>query len=33
MIERDFWQPGTEVVVEAGDDLDHRGVVTSLPME
>jgi dimethylsulfoniopropionate demethylase len=33
MIERDFWQPGTEVVVKAGDDLDHRGVVTSLPME
>jgi len=33
MIERDFWQPGTEVVVEAGDALDHRGVVTSLPME
>jgi dimethylsulfoniopropionate demethylase len=33
MIERDFWQPGTEVAVKAGDGLNHRGVVTSLPME
>ena len=33
MIDRDFWNPGTEVLVRAGDGLDHRGVVMSLPME
>lgn len=33
MLDRDHWDPGTEVVVSASDGVEHPGVVRSLPME
>jgi dimethylsulfoniopropionate demethylase len=33
MIDRDYWQPGSAVEVDAGDGVARRGVVSGLPME
>ena len=33
MLERDHWDPGTEVVVHSGDGCKRTGVVSQLPME
>ena len=33
MLMRDFWAPGTEVDVDAGDGMARRGRVVALPME
>jgi dimethylsulfoniopropionate demethylase len=32
MLERDFWEPGSEVEFESGDGVARRGIVTALPM-
>jgi len=32
MLDRGYWEPGTDVVVASGDGLQRHGVITDLPM-